>query len=105
MRLICSLIGSTVTRKKINMICNDSCSKPVVDSGTLPTGSRVEKEIEEGSVDDVEAENIEKGYGWPIERQILVYRRLYKKRANMALVHYHKSHPVSTYSFFLAYHP
>ena len=50
MRLICSLIGSTVTRKKINMICNDSCSKPVVDSGTLPTGSRVEKEIEEGSV-------------------------------------------------------
>ena len=87
------------------MICNDSCSKPVVDSGTLRTGSRVEKEIEEGSVDDVEAENIEKGYGWPIERQILVYRRLYKKRANMALVHYHKNHPVSTYSFFLAYHP
>jgi hypothetical protein len=44
------------------MICTDSCSKPVVDSGTLPTGSRVEKEIEEGSVDDVEAENIEKVY-------------------------------------------
>ncbi|RLN24337.1 uncharacterized protein C2845_PM07G05510 [Panicum miliaceum] len=38
----------------------DPAVKPAVDSGTLPTGSRVEKEIEEGSVDDVEAENIEK---------------------------------------------
>lgn len=52
-------------------------------------------------MDDVEAENIEKVYGWPIEKQLPFYRRLFKKRANMALVLYHKNHPVSTYSFFV----
>lgn len=65
----------------------------------------MEKVIEEGSVDDVEAEYLEKAFAWPIEKQFMVYRRLYKKRANMALVLYHKNHPVSTFSFFLAYAP
>jgi hypothetical protein len=34
------------------VVCNHSCSEPAVDSETLPSGSRVEKEIEEGNADD-----------------------------------------------------
>lgn len=44
-------------------------------------------------MDDLEAEYIENAFGWPIEKQIPVFRRLFKKRANMALVLYNKNHP------------
>ncbi|KAF8724123.1 hypothetical protein HU200_021138 [Digitaria exilis] len=74
-------------------------AEPVADSGTVPSGSNVEKVIEEGSVDDAEAEYLEKAFAWPIEKQFMVYRRLYKKRANMALVLYHKNHPEEQYQF------
>lgn len=53
-------------------------------------------------MDDLEAEYIENAFGWPIEKQIPVFRRLFKKRANMALVLYNKNHPVSTCSFLLS---
>ncbi|CAO2174115.1 unnamed protein product [Urochloa humidicola] len=69
-----------------------------VDASAMPSKS-LEKEIEEGSVDDTEIEDIERVYGWPIEKQLPFYRRLYKKRANMALALYHRNHPDEQYQF------
>ncbi|CAO2198418.1 unnamed protein product, partial [Urochloa humidicola] len=69
-----------------------------VDASAVPSKS-LDKEIEEGSVDDTEIEDIERVYGWPIEKQLPFYRRLYKKRANMALALYHRKHPDEQYQF------
>ena len=73
------------------------CSKLVTDaetSGVKPAG---ESETEEGGACDAGAEFTGRQllFLTPDER-ISRWRRLYKKRANMSLVFYHKSHPVSS---------
>ncbi|CAO2209346.1 unnamed protein product [Urochloa humidicola] len=65
-----------------------------------PPAKRRYKKPEEGSADDVGAEFFSTDiFNLTVEEVLPYYRRLYKKRANMALVFYHENNPGDYYEF------